>query len=236
MKRHIMLLTMLCACILSCEIESADTPTREKYTTEKYASETTLGRIEFPLAMMETAFNIEAYEKASAEEKVQMAYIFNCLLKEGNSYRMNYFHSFYLTPDEKSIYEAGARWNFSAFDYGYGSKFTLNCIEDGKWEMVVQYDNGQITFNISQLPQEESLFNWEISLAGSLTSGQGRIVDIRSAGPVTRKVCSDQWKCSIVMAGEIIFNIYDNDESSTPQDTFRYAFSGQEEDNAFYQL
>ena len=237
MKRHILLLSLLSACFLSCEIESADTPTRENYTLAKYASETTDGRIIFPLAMMETAFNIETYENATPEEKVRMTYIFNTLLKQGNNYKMTNFHSFYLIPDGNSIHTKGASWHFSAFNYGsYATEFTLDCIEEGKWELSAKYDNGQIDFDISQLPQEESLFNWEISITGSLTSGKGRIVEITSVEPLTRKVSSDQWECMTVMTGKLLFNIYENANATAPLDTFTHSFSGRKEYNYYYQL
>ena len=54
---------------MSCEVESADKPTREQYSLGAYANESTDMRVVFPLAMMETALNIEAYENATAEEK-----------------------------------------------------------------------------------------------------------------------------------------------------------------------
>jgi hypothetical protein len=227
----------MCSCFLSCEIENAETSTREDYSLEEYASDLTNGRVVFPLAMMETAFNIETYVNAPAEEKVKMTYIFNSILQQGNNYAMKNFYSFYLIPDGNSIHMPGAIWQFSAFNYGsYTPEFTLRCIEEGKWDMTVNYDNGQILFNICQLPLDESVLNWEVSLEGSLISGQGRIVEISSSGPITRKVCSDEWSCTTVMTGTLKFNIYEDQNSSMPLDSFTYSFSGQEESNTYYEL
>lgn len=237
MKRHILLLALMCSCFISCEIENADTPTRERYPLERYASETTDSRVIFPLAMMETAFNIETYENATDAEKVNMTYIFQNILKQNNSYKMKNFYAFYLLPDGNSIHTAGSTWHFSALNYGTDPfRFTLNCSEDGKWEMSASYHDGGLKFNISQLPQDESIFNWEISVTGSLTSREGRTVTVSSAGPITRKVCSNEWKCTTVMTGTLQFDIYDSKDSSTKLDSFTYMFSGKEETNTYYQL
>ena len=236
MKRHILLLAILCTCIISCQVEGADTPTREAYPLSKYASDAAESRVVFPLAMMETAFNIEAYENATAEEKVKMTYIFNCLLNQGNNYQMKNFYSFYLTPDGKSIHEPGAEWHISASNYGNYADYTLKCTADGKWEMTLVYENGQIDYTITQEAEDESLFNWSVSLTGSLTSGQGRVVEIRSDGPITRKVYPGKWECKNVMTGKLQFDIYGSASASAPQESFSYTFSGQEESNTYYQL
>lgn len=236
MKRHILLLTLMCSCLLSCVMEKEQTPTRENYSLSQYASNATEISIMFPLAMMETAFNIEAYENATAEEKVEMTYIFNTLIKQGNSYQMKNFHSFYMTPDGKPSHEPGAEWKISTFDYGSGSDYTLKCTDEGKWEMTVKNDNGEVDFDITKEADDESLFNWTISFSGSLTSSQGRIVEIRSAGPITRKVLNENERCYSIMTGKIEFDIYENKDASTPLDTFTYSFSGRKETNTFYQL
>lgn len=236
MKRYIIFFA-ICSCLLSCEIESAQKPTRERYTPGAYMLEITEGRVVFPLAMMETAFNIETYENATPEEKVEMTYIFNSLLKQGNNYKMTNFYSFYMIPDDNSIHAPGASWNFSAYNSGgCPSEFTLVCAEEDRWEMTAKYDNGQITYNIMRLPQDESIFNWEVTFAGSLTSAQGRLVDFFSVEPITRKVSADEWNCTTVMTGTLKLVVYENEDSNTPKESFTYSFNGQEEKNTYYQL
>lgn len=227
----------MCSCLLSCVMEKEQTPTRENYSLSQYASNATEYGVIFPLAMMETAFNIEAYENATAEEKVEMTYIFNTLIKQGNSYQMRGFYSFYMTPDGKTSHEPGAEWKISAaYNYSEAADYTLKCTDEGKWEMTVKSNNGQVDFHITQEADAESLFNWAITLSGSLTSAQGRIVEIRSSGPVTRKVFKDKLKCLTVMTGNIEFAIYENKDASTPVDSFTYTFSGDETTNNYYQL
>lgn len=230
------MLTLLCSCLLSCMIEKEQVPTRDNYSLSRYASIATEERVIFPLAMMETAFNIEAYENATAEEKVEMTYIFNSLLKQGNSYQMKYFHSFYMTPDGKTIHEPGAEWKISVFDYGSASDFTLKCTDEGKWEMTALNDSGLVCFDITKGTDDESLFNWSIGISGSLTSSQGRIVEIRSDGPITRQILDENERCYSVLTGKIEFDIYENKDASTPLDSFTHSFSGRKETNTFYQL
>ena len=224
---------------MSCEVESADKPTREQYSLGAYANESTDMRVVFPLAMMETAFNIEAYENATAEEKKKMTYIFNSLISQGGSYLMKNFHSFYLTPDDKSLYEPGAVWKIFAHNdryYApYGTNMILSCVEDGKWVMSSEYDTGMIEFNITRLPAEGTLFNWEVSLSGTFTSGQGRVLKIYTPYSLIRQVRVDQWGCSTRMEGAVKFSIYDND-AVTLLDETSYVFAGKEKDNLYYNL
>ena len=238
MKRY-MIFFAICSCLMSCEVESADKPTREQYSLGAYASESTDMRVVFPLAMMETAFNIEAYENATAEEKKKMTYIFNSLISQGGSYLMKNFHSFYLTPDDKSLHEPGAVWKIFAHNdryYApYGTNMILSCVEDGKWVMSSEYDNGRIEFNITRLPAEGTLFNWEVSLSGTFTSGQGRVLKIYTPDSLIRQVRVDQWGCSTRMEGAVKFSIYDND-AVTLLDETSYVFAGKEKDNLYYNL
>lgn len=239
MKRYMIFLA-ICSCLMSCEVESADKPTREQYSLGAYASESTDMRVEFPLAMMETAFNIEAYENAPAEEKKKMTYIFNSLLSQGGSYRMKNFHSFYLTPDDKSLHEPGAIWKMFACNDRYyapdGTDLILNCVGDGRWVMSSEYPNGKIEFNITRLPGEDvTLFNWEVQLSGTLTSGQGRVLKIYTPDSIIRQVRVNQWECSTIMEGTVKFSIYDKD-AVTLLDEMVYAFDGKETDNKYYNL
>ena len=239
MKRY-MIFFAICSCLMSCVVERADKPTREQYNLEAYVNEATDLRVVFPLAMMETAFNIEAYENAPAEEKKKMTYIFNSLLSQGGSYRMKNFHSFYLTPDDKSLHEPGAIWKMFACNDRYyapdGTNMILSCVEDGKWVMSSEYDNGRIEFNITRLTVEDgALFNWEVQVSGTLTSGQDRVLKIDTPDSIVRQVHVDQWGCSTIMEGTVKFSIYDKG-GVTLLDEMVYAFDGKESDNKYYNL
>ena len=239
MKRYILFLAVICSCLQSCLIEPADRPTRERYDSDQYAAELADGRVVFPMAMMETALNIEAYEKATAEEKVQMTYIFNSLLTYGNGYMMKNFHSYYLTHDGKSVYEPGAAWKITSHNNNYYSSYdtilTLNCVSEGKWSLTAEYDKGQVVFTITQLPSDDSLFFWNIEVSGEIISGQGRVMKLHSPEKITRKVCTDEWWCSTCLAGRLNIDIYDTD-SVTLLDSYVYTFDGQTKENQYYSL
>ncbi len=238
MKRY-MIFFAICSCLMSCEVESADKPTRERYSLESYAAESAEGRVVFPLAMMETALNIEAYENAAPEEKVKMTYIFNSLLSQEDGYVMKNFHSFHLTPDEKSIYEPGASWKIFArndmFYPPYPTGLTLNCVEDGKWKMVAKYENGTIEFDIVHLPQEDTFFNWQVQLSGTLTSVQGRVLTISSQDVISRRVYVDKWGSETSMEGTLKFSIYDKD-TVTLLDEIDGVFDPAQAPNTYYDL
>jgi hypothetical protein len=239
MKRYIVFVSIICSCLQACQIEPADRPTRERYDAQAYASESADGRVVFPLAMMETAFNIEAYQNASPEEKVQMTYIFNTLLTHGNSCQMKNFHSFYMTTDGKSIYDPGAAWKISAHNNNHYSSYdthlTVNCINEGGWCMTSEYDKGQIVFNISQLPSDGSLFFWNVELSGEIISDQGRVMKIYAPENLTRKVSVSEWGCMTSMEGTLHIDVYDKDKV-TLLDSYVYTFDGKETENRYYQL
>lgn len=239
MKRYIIILAVICTCLHACKIESADKPTRERYNAERYIYETTEGRVIFPMAMMETAFNIEAYENATAEEKVQMTYIFNCLLHEGNGYFMKNFFSFHLTPDGRSVYEPGALWKIYAHNTiiltSYDTSLTLECVDDGVWTMTAEHDKGKTEFKITQLPEEDTLFHWDIEISGEIVSGEGRVMKIYTPEHVVRRVCVNKWGCTTCMEGTVCIDVYDKD-SVTLLDAFVHTFDGKEIENQYYQL
>ena len=54
-------------------------------------------RLEFPMVMVETAMAIEAYQEMSAQEKVQMGYIYRSAISTGEGrYKMDRFYEYSL--------------------------------------------------------------------------------------------------------------------------------------------
>lgn len=239
MKRYIMILAVAGLCLQACELESAQSPTRERYKGSDYVADMTENFVVFPMAMMETALNIETYLNASPEEKVEMTYIFNSLVNNHSTYTMKNFHGFHLVPDGNSIHETGAEWKMTMQNHNsYRAKpinSTLKCAGDGVWEYHNRCSGGEVLLKVTCIADAPALFSWDIEVSGSFTSGQGRIVEILAPGNIRRDVNVSEAGCTVTMEGTVVVNVYSPGQSAL-LDTFTYKCMGSPVKNQYYQL
>jgi hypothetical protein len=109
MRRNILILALCAMSLNACVISHSDT-SNYKFLPEvaEFKAES---RLEFPMVMVETAMAIEAYQEMSAQEKVQMGYIYKSAVSTGEGrYKMDRFYEYYLDMNGKSISQPDAEW------------------------------------------------------------------------------------------------------------------------------
>lgn len=240
MKRNIAtFLLSLPFLLTSCIIDQGEESGYNEAYIAQYTDALADGRFEFPIAMMETVLNIEAYEKASPEEKMQMTYIFNSLIKNETGYSMKNFHNFELTVDGNSIYEVGARWKFAATD-GRGDRypFTMTCVAPGVWDVGYLYENDGLTMTVRSIEEDNVLFSWEIEVSGFIRSDEGRYVSVGTEQPIIRKIFTDpqgyDW-CRCRMEGEFHVTIFERRGGRVLESRTRI-YDGTVSRNTYYQF
>lgn len=218
MKRHIYVLALFTLLFSGCLIDTAETSNID-FLDEAVDNEL-LDRLVFPMVMAETAFLINVYEGMSAEEKLEMGYVYRALLKEAEGkYTMNNFHGFTLETGGKTLDEPGAEWYLTAFNrFAYyntsETRFVLSRSESG-YSLVCQYDkNDPYEICFRSVEDEEAFFSWEIDFQCTYKTDEGRTVSMTADAPIVRKVYRKGVKdegCSLIMDGTVTVDIKDHD-------------------------
>ena len=241
MKKYIVYALSLFA-LCSCIVESADIPSYSEKALQHFASEVVEDKILFPMSVFETVLLIQDYEEMSAEEKVELTHIFNSLVKVSESaYKMERFHNLKVSTGGKSIYEDGAEWlfqtDYAAYSYTPKSYRLYNNPDEAGHDFIFETDvkdSPQTKILIDRVEDDSAYFSWKFEVDGSFASDQGRTVQYKSAGPVTRKVSrsSDAVAESLVTtAGSLMITIFDTDGKEL--DEITYDMSGTDY-NRFY--
>lgn len=230
MKKYIVYALSLFA-LCSCIVESADSPSYSEKALQHFASEVVEDKILFPMSVFETVLLIQDYEDMSAEEKVELTHIFNSMVKVSESvYTMERFHDLKVSTDGKSIYEDGAEWLFQTeygvYNYTPRSYRLYNNPDEAGHDFIFETDvksSPQTKILIDNAADDSAYFSWKFEVEGSFVSDQGRTVQYKSAGPVTRKVSSssDAVAESIATtAGSLIITIFDTDGKELDEITY----------------
>ena len=218
MKRHICILALFTLLFSGCLIDTAETSNID-FLDEAVDNEL-LDRLVFPMVMAETAFLIDVYEGMSAEEKLEMGYVYRALIKEAEGeYTMNNFHGFTLETGGKTLDEPGAVWylavlNRFVYYYTTETRFVLSRSESG-YSLICKYDkNDPYEIRFRSVEDEEAFFSWEIDFQCTYKTDEDRTVNMTTDAPIVRKVYRKGVKgdeCSLMMEGSVTVDIKDHD-------------------------
>ena len=209
-------------------------------------------RLEFPMVMVETAMAIEAYQEMSAQEKVQMGYIYKSAVSTGEGrYKMDRFYEYSLDMNGKSISQPDAEWIIKTEAGSFDRYFTQTTMRltrpdtpEHEYRLVCDY-KGYPSYEIlfSSLAEEDgSYYSWIIEMSCSFTTDDGYVVTINTLEPITRKVyraVPDVSPCSVEMKGTLQIR-FEGDRNGDGQleelDVVKYVYDGNRRNNEIYQF
>ena len=210
-------------------------------------------RFEYPMVMVETAMSIEAYESMSAQEKVNMGYIYNYALSTGEGkYSMERYYGFTLNMNGKSISEPDAEWiiktQAGSFErYFAKTTMKLTRLQDSQYEYRLLCDYSdyapyEIFFSRVEDEEDESYYSWKIEMNCCFETRDGYVVTVKTLGPVTRKVyraVPNVSQCCVEMKGalQVSFEGDRNDDGQLEQlDVVKNTYDGKKITNDRYQF
>lgn len=250
MKRHLLILAAMMPLAGACVVDSEDSPHHNRLP--QVAELNVEDKLEFPIVMAETALSIDAYEGMTPEQKMDMGYIYNSLIKvaEG-TYKMVRFYDFNLNTGGQSLHDPKARWAFTtstnSFDYGTAEgRFTLSAAEDGSgydYDLICGSDSAE-TYGISirKIEDTEAYYSWELEMDCRFTTPEGRIVTLATVDPVVRKVykgIAGFQVSAVMMSGRVSMLVEedtDGDGNLEELDLVTYTYPGARSENERYQF
>lgn len=237
-------------CLVSFNSCRVDGPETSKYhLLSDLAEHKASSRLEFPMVMAETAMSIEAYEGMTAEEKLGMGYIYENLMKTGEGqFGMKDFYGFTLDMQGRSISEPGAEWFIKAYNGSFGryvADFTMYFArqQDGEYDYkLVCNHKGYPAYEVlfSEVEDDEAFYSWIMEVSTRFTTGEGRVVTISTAEPVSRKVYRAQPKdpqSYVMMKGALEISFEgdaDGDGTLELLDVVRCEYDGRKHPNERY--
>ena len=196
MKRFLLIIALCIPLLESCVIDNGDSSNYDNF--HELVRITAESRLEYPIVMAETAMSVMAYDAMAPEDKVEMGYIYENVIKISDSkFQMDKFHSFILDTGGKSLENADALWTITvwggSFDYRERECVFKLCRQDDSdghmYRLVCEYE-GYEPYEIyfSPVEDEEAYYSWEMDMSCRFTTTQGREVDLTTVGPFVRKV------------------------------------------------
>lgn len=233
---------MLCIPVISaCRLDSGETSDYSRHNLQTYAWTEVKSKVIFPVIMAETAMSVEAYEKMSAEEKMQMGYIYRTLIKvDDTHYKMHDFYTFTLSTGGRSISEPGALWVMTSDKDRYELVYMP---EDSNYEYRIycqSYAGDSYVVDFNSIEDENAFYSWEIVADCMCKSYAGYEVQVKTDGPLVRKVYRGNGNVNhscVMMDGAVTVRISgDNDKDGSMEelDVVKCAYDGSEVRNEVY--
>lgn len=229
---------MLCIPVISaCRLDSGESSNYSSLNLQNYARTEVNSKVIFPVILAETAMSVEAYDKMSAEEKMQMGYIYRTLIKvDDTHYQMQDFYTFTLSTGGRSISEPGALWVMTS---GKDRYELVHMPEDSNYEYRIYcwfHDGDSHVVDFNSVEDEYAYYSWEIVTDCMCRSHTGYEVQVVTDGPLIRKVYRGN-PSYVMMDGAVTVRIsgdYDKNGSMEELDVVKCGYDGSEVRNDVY--
>lgn len=210
--KKIYITAVLAFCAISCQVTSPSSKVVRWSDLRNYSLLKMGECVSMPVEIMETAIDLEAYLLATNEEKMSNKDFYGMVTDYGNGTygvsRRNSNLSFIVDTKGKSIWEAGAAWEFASISF-YNlftemDVFVENMIDMPEGTLLVKDPSKDSTWtftakdkieSVLTLMPSDSLYYWNVKgscLETSQKNGTNSVSATESAGMTVRKV----WKGS----------------------------------------